>query len=294
MPNAKSETLTADSGDDKAKKLEQAFDASAKKSMDGILKKRQKDRESWDAFWELTKIEARGNPIKMYRYYGWRVIDFLPKWTRENVIEPLHDKFRWPYYHRQFSRVREIDECEASDQACIFEANWQYRLDRMVDTEIMRILREQVDNCLAYYHQDYRRCTDAQDLYEENELNFFTKYGELALFTDVVDAYMKQKHRLIWERRHPKLMQLRAEAYEKHKEEMAKGIYNDWFYNRGTMLSFVKQGTGWYRNVNQRRPGFERDDISQDPQRLKEEQEMRARGETVHPNDPYKWYDVLP
>lgn len=49
---------------------------------------------------------------------------------------------------------------------------------------------------------------------EENELNFFIKYGELGQEGDVRDAYMKQKHRMIWERRHPEIMKARAEAYE--------------------------------------------------------------------------------
>lgn len=40
---------------------------------------------------------------------------------------------------------------------------------------------------------------------EENELNFFIKYGELGSEADVRDAYMKQKHRMIWERRNPEV-----------------------------------------------------------------------------------------
>lgn len=49
---------------------------------------------------------------------------------------------------------------------------------------------------------------------EENELNFFIKYGEIGQEGDVRDAYMKQKHRMIWERRHPEIMKAREEAYE--------------------------------------------------------------------------------
>lgn len=40
---------------------------------------------------------------------------------------------------------------------------------------------------------------------EENELNFFIKYGELGSEADVRDAYMKQKHRMIWEKRNPEV-----------------------------------------------------------------------------------------
>lgn len=49
---------------------------------------------------------------------------------------------------------------------------------------------------------------------EESELNFFIKYGEIGQEGDVRDAYMKQKHRMIWERRHPEIMKARAEAVQ--------------------------------------------------------------------------------
>lgn len=52
---------------------------------------------------------------------------------------------------------------------------------------------------------------------EEGELNFFIKYGELGSEADVRDAYMKQKHRLVWERRHPEIMEQRAKTYEEYK-----------------------------------------------------------------------------
>ena len=34
-------------------------------------------------------------------------------------------------------------------------------------------------------------------------LNFFLLDGELSATDNCIDAYMKQKHRLIWQRRHP-------------------------------------------------------------------------------------------
>lgn len=56
---------------------------------------------------------------------------------------------------------------------------------------------------------------------EENELNFFIKYGELGAEADVRDAYMKQKHRLIWERRHPEIMEERKKALKEHKVRLS-------------------------------------------------------------------------
>ncbi len=37
---------------------------------------------------------------------------------------------------------------------------------------------------------------------EEAFTNFFIKYGEMPHWHRVEDAFMKQKHRLIWQRRH--------------------------------------------------------------------------------------------
>uniref|UniRef100_A0A915KXS2 NADH dehydrogenase [ubiquinone] 1 beta subcomplex subunit 10 n=1 Tax=Romanomermis culicivorax TaxID=13658 RepID=A0A915KXS2_ROMCU len=281
---------------------------SAQEAMADILAVRKRERESWDAFWKLTKLEAGENLFKLYRYYAWRVVDIVPTWVRENIVEPLHDKFRWPYYHYKFPRIPSIDECKVGDEACRYEANFQYMLDRLVDSNILLILQENLQRCEKYYYGDYRRCIDARDEYEENELNYFIKLnysyfsfnlrfkinGELLSITDVLQAYMKQKHRLIWERRHPRIMELRAKAYEKYKENLAKGVYDDFFYNRGTIFSFRKYQTGWSRNIQQRKPALSRDDISQDPQRLKEEQDLRAQGKLAYRMDEYKFWEQYP
>ncbi|PIO67870.1 hypothetical protein TELCIR_10367 [Teladorsagia circumcincta] len=81
-------------------------------------------------------------------------------------------------------------------------------------------------NRLPYYQRKLNRVPEIdecgvndkviEDL-EENELNFFIKYGELGSEADVRDAYMKQKHRLIWERRHPEIMEERQRAIREHK-----------------------------------------------------------------------------
>lgn len=41
-----------------------------------------------------------------------------------------------------------------------------------------------------------------QRTYDECAKNLFIKYGELSYNPRVEQAFMKQKHRLIWERRH--------------------------------------------------------------------------------------------
>ena len=37
---------------------------------------------------------------------------------------------------------------------------------------------------------------------DECNENFYIKYGDLAFYSDAKDILMKQKHRMVWERRH--------------------------------------------------------------------------------------------
>lgn len=46
------------------------------------------------------------------------------------------------------------------------------------------------------------KCKNVLKQYEEATANWFTKYGDLGGYHNVKTAYMKQKHRMIWERRH--------------------------------------------------------------------------------------------
>src|SRR5690348_13524111 len=87
----------------------------------------------------------------------------------------------------------------------------------MVDGFILQVLRQRVDRCMLYNNPDHSPCVKTIEDMEESELNFFIKYGELGAEADVRDAYMKQKHRLIWERRHPEIMEERAKALADHK-----------------------------------------------------------------------------
>ncbi|CAD7079185.1 unnamed protein product [Hermetia illucens] len=41
-----------------------------------------------------------------------------------------------------------------------------------------------------------------KEIYEKAATNWFIKYGDLGGYGDAKTCYMKQKHRLIWERRH--------------------------------------------------------------------------------------------
>ncbi|KAL3273482.1 hypothetical protein HHI36_014923 [Cryptolaemus montrouzieri] len=122
-------------------------------------------------------------------------------WVREKIVEPNQKVYPW--YHQKFRRVPTIDECYTDDPVCYFEANEQYRRDRLVDDEIVQILRQRYEHCMMYEAPDHmEKCKGLYETYKEAATNWFIKYGDLGGYHDVTRAYMKQKHRLIWERRH--------------------------------------------------------------------------------------------
>ncbi|XP_060522341.1 NADH dehydrogenase [ubiquinone] 1 beta subcomplex subunit 10 [Cylas formicarius] len=126
------------------------------------------------------------------------VLDGPTTWFREKVVVPNQQQYPW--YHQKFRRVPTIDECYTDDVVCIFEANEQYRRDRKVDTEILSILRSRFEDCVIYEAPDHiEKCTGLLKQYEEAAANWFTKYGDLGGYHNAKFAYMKQKHRMIWE-----------------------------------------------------------------------------------------------
>lgn len=136
-------------------------------------------------------------------------------------MEPNQAKYNW--YHQQFRRVPTIDQCYTDDAVCRFEADQQFRRDRMVDNEIVNILRQRFEDCTLYEAPDHIvKCKPLLEQYEKATENWFIKCmcrrdvclgsqlltnppfldGDLGGYANAKTAYMKQKHRLIWERRH--------------------------------------------------------------------------------------------
>ncbi|CAH8644431.1 unnamed protein product [Dicrocoelium dendriticum] len=124
-----------------------------------------------------------------------------------NLLDQVVERLRkpYPYYHRRYNRVPTIEQCRTDDFVCFYEANEQYQRDRAVDRNILKILRRRHEECAAWYHHELedveRFCKDIMAEHEEAAVNFFIKYGDLAWNTTVIDVFMKQKHRMLWERR---------------------------------------------------------------------------------------------
>ncbi|CAD5113018.1 DgyrCDS2220 [Dimorphilus gyrociliatus] len=139
-------------------------------------------------------------------YYIFNIIEKPAKVFREKIVEPMRSEERPKYYHRRYQRVPDVGECRVGDQVCIHEANEQFKRDRQVDANILNILHERQLECEFYYGpytpDANEKCKHLREQWEVAAGNFFTKYGDLGMTGSVVDAFMKQKHRMIWERRH--------------------------------------------------------------------------------------------
>jgi len=133
--------------------------------------------------------------------YGW--LERPVVWFRKTIVEPNQKPSNW--YHMELRRVPTIDQCYTDDFACMYEADQQYKRDRAVDSEILSILRYRMDDCVREEHPDIEQCFPLKEAYEQAAENWFIRYGDLGAIHHVKDAYMKQKHRMLWERRHGKV-----------------------------------------------------------------------------------------
>lgn len=128
-------------------------------------------------------------------------IDGPVTWWKEQVVEPNQKKYNW--YHRKYRRVPTIDQCYTDDPVCTVEANMQFVRDKEVEAEILAILRGRYMDCIHWEGAEHeQKCRPLWEIYQVNAGHWFCKYGDLGPLPKAIDAYMKQKHRLIWERRY--------------------------------------------------------------------------------------------
>ncbi|XKL67226.1 hypothetical protein PGB90_010646 [Kerria lacca] len=153
-----------------------------------------------DRNWE--KYPPRNAPEKVALFYKKMFADpiFFP------IIEYI-DKNKKPYYwyHRKYNRVPTIDQCWDHDSICRYEADVQLKRDKRVDEQIIIILRQRFEDCMLYEGYEREKCRALLTPLEEAETNYFIKYGEVGFGDIAYTVFMKQKHRLAWERRHGKV-----------------------------------------------------------------------------------------
>jgi len=147
-------------------------------------------------------MENPRNPMTRFANAVYNMIDGPVTLFREKIVTPNQKEY--PYYHQKFRRVPTIDECYIDDPVCEWEAQQQFRRDFEVDNGILSILRQRHEHCI---HEDdnqrrSEKCNAIAEYYEQAAANWFAKYGDLGPTPKVASAFMKQKHRMVWERRH--------------------------------------------------------------------------------------------
>ncbi|XP_043282150.1 NADH dehydrogenase [ubiquinone] 1 beta subcomplex subunit 10 [Venturia canescens] len=145
-------------------------------------------------------MDPSKNFVEAFLSAMYNFIDKPVTLFREKIVEP--NQQHYPWYHQKFRRVPTVDECYSDDLVCIYEADQQYARDRLRDDEIISILRNRAEMCLMYNNPDRDMCLDLKEAYEVAAANWFSKHGDQGPKPNSRAVYMKQKHRMIWERRH--------------------------------------------------------------------------------------------
>jgi len=151
------------------------------------------------------------------------------RFFREKIVEP-NQAPEYPYYHRRFRRVPTIDECYLNDYVCQTEANDQFIRDKQVEAAIMNILSNRVTDCIQFNLSGLDRddpnnaCQEVKDTFRKAQRNFYIKYGDLPVWAGAKEAFFKQKHRMVWERRHgPNTMEAKRERLAGINAESSDG-----------------------------------------------------------------------
>ncbi|XP_015588606.1 NADH dehydrogenase [ubiquinone] 1 beta subcomplex subunit 10 [Cephus cinctus] len=145
-------------------------------------------------------MEGGRSPMDRFANAVYNLLDGPVTFVHDKIVKPNQQYYPW--YHQKFRRVPTIDTCYTDDPVCFFEANIQFRRDKAVDSEILNIMRNRYEDCVVYHGIDIEKCKPLHELYEDAAGAWFAKYGDLGAKGNVKVAFMKQKHRMVWERRH--------------------------------------------------------------------------------------------
>ncbi|KAL4239819.1 mitochondrial respiratory chain complex I assembly [Mactra antiquata] len=146
----------------------------------------------------MTERKSNELPDEIFPNFITKPAQFI----RENFVLPFRPKEPPVYYHRRYNRVPTIDQCEVGDVTCRFEANEQFLRDKAVDMAIVKILTRRLTQCHVYWGAGaIRNCQKEKEDKDKAMINYAIKYGDIGYTVDVLEYYMKQKHRMIWLRR---------------------------------------------------------------------------------------------
>ncbi|MBN3316251.1 NDUBA dehydrogenase, partial [Atractosteus spatula] len=149
----------------------------------------------------VNKQTILPNPVdyamKIFYYAVDKPITVLREW-----MDHLHTRQTFYYYHRQYRRVPDMTECQQGDYLCYYEADMQWKRDCMVDEEIVKVMQERLSACQQWEGKSYRQnCAKQLQQFTEVAKAFQSRYGDLGAYGNARKCLMKQKHKMIEERR---------------------------------------------------------------------------------------------
>uniref|UniRef100_A0A663F5Z3 NADH dehydrogenase [ubiquinone] 1 beta subcomplex subunit 10 n=1 Tax=Aquila chrysaetos chrysaetos TaxID=223781 RepID=A0A663F5Z3_AQUCH len=152
---------------------------------------------------ESERITSVPNPITFIQTVFNYVIDAPVTFVRE-WIERQQAKNKFYYYHQKFRRVPDLSECLEGDYLCFYEAEAQWRRDRYgwFDQEIVEIVRERLGACKQREGPNqFQNCAKEMEQLAQVTKAYQDRYGDLGVHGNARTCLMKQKHRMMEERK---------------------------------------------------------------------------------------------
>uniref|UniRef100_A0A8D2M8M0 NADH dehydrogenase [ubiquinone] 1 beta subcomplex subunit 10 n=1 Tax=Zonotrichia albicollis TaxID=44394 RepID=A0A8D2M8M0_ZONAL len=165
-----------------------------------------------DRDWEAYKVPPTRTPVSERTTSVPNPVDYFqsafnyvldsPVGLIRGWIERWQNRNKFYYYHQKFRRVPDLSQCLEGDYLCYYEAEAQWRRDRMVDQEIVEIVRERMAACKQREGPNqFQNCAKEMELLAQVTKAYQDRYGELGFHGNARTCLMKQKHRMMEERK---------------------------------------------------------------------------------------------
>uniref|UniRef100_A0A8D0DTZ5 NADH dehydrogenase [ubiquinone] 1 beta subcomplex subunit 10 n=1 Tax=Salvator merianae TaxID=96440 RepID=A0A8D0DTZ5_SALMN len=142
-----------------------------------------------------------GNPLdvvqKIFNYTVDAPVTALREWVERNRA-----KHKTYYYHQVFRRVPDYTECLEEDYLCFFEAEVQWKRDKKVDEEIVKIMQQRLRTCKIEEGENFEeKCQPQLEQLKAATKAYQDRYGDLGAYGNARTCLMKQKQRMLAERK---------------------------------------------------------------------------------------------